>query len=419
MKKSKNKRWKITKNLFWSQFLTGTSTSLSEYGASFIDALIISMFLGTEAIAAQGLAVPFFAIVSFLGGTIGVGMKVMCSRLLGRGDINKVNRYVSKSLFVGILISVITTILVLVFPKPFSMLLGARGNSGVILSQFFAGIADALNKIQADIDETTNQLNKEKSDKVFFIQNIETTYGKAIELEKSFLRICSILPGVKAVYKMEEKQEQDITDLKEIMDHLGECKRSLDNYVHSNTKQPFSVLRGKLDELSETYDKAYKGMIDFKAYLDSIKTSSEEAFSLVFVYFYRCKQIEALIREMNIDNITNSYADKIANCYELINQIDILIKSKPIDVLAVNEKVEELKNTANGLFDEIEEKSREMQLAESAVVYANRDRNHQTDVDQQLRNLEEIFFTGEFDKVYRDATTIYRRNHVEEADNGR
>ena len=81
--------------------------------------------------------------------------------------------------------------------------------------------------------------------------------------------------------------------------------------------------------------------------------------------------------------------------------------------------MEELKKNANSLFDEIEEKYCQMQLAESAVIYANRDRAHQSDVDQQLNQLEVEFAAGEFDKVYREATNIYRKNHAEEATDGR
>ena len=122
---------------------------------------------------------------------------------------------------------------------------------------------------------------------------------------------------------------------------------------------------------------------------------------------------------MNIEDLTKYYRPRIETTYETINRIDILIKNKPIDILEVNQKVEDLKTNANVLFDEIEEKYRQMQLAESAVVYANRDRNHQSDVDQQLNILENEFFAGDFEKVYSDATSIYRRNHVEETDDAR
>ena len=92
---------------------------------------------------------------------------------------------------------------------------------------------------------------------------------------------------------------------------------------------------------------------------------------------------------------------------------------QPIDVALVNDKVEQLKNVANRLFDDVENKHREEQLAESAIVYTNRDRKHQNDVHQQLNILEGAFFNGEFVRVYHEANALYRRMHVEEAaDNG-
>ena len=85
----------------------------------------------------------------------------------------------------------------------------------------------------------------------------------------------------------------------------------------------------------------------------------------------------------------------------------------------MNEKVEQLKNIANRLFDDIDNKNREEQLAESAIVYVNRDRNHQNDVHRQLCALEEAFYSGEFIKVYHDANSIYHHMHVEETSGGK
>ena len=82
---------------------------------------------------------------------------------------------------------------------------------------------------------------------------------------------------------------------------------------------------------------------------------------------------------------------------------------------AVNNKLEELKRIANSLFDELDEKVRTEQLAESAILYANRDRLQQSDVNQQLCVLEKAFFEGDFENVYHQATAIYRSKHVEDS----
>ena len=174
------------------------------------------------------------------------------------------------------------------------------------------------------------------------------------------------------------------------------------------------ILRKKLDELQADYDVAAKDVNDFKAYVDSLRNSCEEAFNLIFVYYYRLKQAEAVLREIDIKPIEEQYSEDFNNCYDLLNRIDGCLKVQPIDVLTVNENVEQLKNIANRLFDDIDNKQREQQLAESAIVYVNRDRKHQNDVHSQLTHLEETFYTGEFVKVYHDANAIYRRMHAEE-----
>ena len=278
-------------------------------------------------------------------------------------------------------------------------------------------IMESLDALQSQIEEVQEQLNNEQSDKQYFEDHNNEIYNKVIELEKVFLRICSLLPDIYKTYVVTDERKQMVEELKQTMNTLGTIKQSLDNYVHSSLKQPFSSLKMKLDELEAQYNKAKEGIEEFKSYVEFLKSSSEEAYTLVFVYYYRLKQVEALLREVALPNFTEQYKARIENCYDFLNEIDKAVKVQPIAVDEINEKVTVLKNTANDLFDEVENKYREMQLAESAVVYANRDRNHQDDVHQQLCQLEESFYNGEFVKVYHDANAIFKRMHVEESGN--
>ena len=281
-----------------------------------------------------------------------------------------------------------------------------------------AGVMNKIEQLINDIDHTRSLLNGEVDDKTIFEEAADKLYKAAIELEKEYLKICSLLPEVEKIYIISDEQKGHIEDLRVAMSNMGSSKRTLDNYIHSGTKQPYSILRKKLEELQADYDVAEKGINDYKTYIESLRTSCEEAYSLVFVYYYRCKQTEAMLREIGIQSFTNQYSAKAESCYEMLNDIDKHLKVQPIDVAYINDKVEELKTNANQLFDDVENKLREEQLAESAIVYANRDRNHQMDVHQQLCVLEKSFFEGEFVKVYHDANGIYRRMHVEEGSDG-
>ena len=277
-----------------------------------------------------------------------------------------------------------------------------------------ANIMESLDALQSEIEEMRELLNNEQNDKSFFEAHNEEIYQQVVDLEKSFLKICSLLPELYRTYVVTDERKEKVEQLKQTMNSLGTVKQSLDNYVHSSLKQPFSTLKGKLDELNNQYVLAKEGMEEFKQYIEFLKTSSEEAYTLVFVYYYRLKQIESLLREIAIPEFSEPYRVRIEDCYDLLNEIDKAIKVQPIAVDEINEKVANLKGSANALFDEIENKFREMQLAESAIVYANRDRNHQDDVHQQLSALEEEFYQGEFVKVYHEANAIFKRMHVED-----
>lgn len=275
-------------------------------------------------------------------------------------------------------------------------------------------IMESLDGLQSEIEETRDLLNKEKSDKEFFEANNQAVYQNVIDLEKAFLKICALLPEIYRTYVVTDERKEKVEQLKQTMNALGTIKQSLDNYVHSSLKQPFSTLKGKLDELSAQYTLAKEGIEEFKQYIEFLKSSSEEAYTLVFVYYYRLKQVEGLLRDIAIPEFSEPYSVRIEDCYELLNQIDKAIKVQPIAVDEINDMVATLKNNANAVFEEIENKFREMQLAESAVVYANRDRNHQDDVHQQLIALENEFYQGEFVKVYHEANAIFKRMHVED-----
>lgn len=281
-----------------------------------------------------------------------------------------------------------------------------------------SGVKEVLENIQNEIEEMKASLFNEVNDKDDFDKRCDELYQKAVEIEKVYVKICSVLLQIRNIYVISNEHEQEIKRLDESINKLGNTKRILDNYIHSATKQPFSLLKLKLDELHHDYDVANANIHAFKAYLDSLKTSSEEAHTLIFVYYYRCKQIESILREISIPEFANRYEAQVESVYNLLNEIDRTLNVKPIDVEHVNELVEQLKNNANNFFDEIENKYREQQLAESAIVYGNRDRHHQSDAHQRYLQLETLFFDGDFAKVYHEANDLYRRMHVEENSDG-
>lgn len=122
-------RWDVTDKMFSSLVVTGAVVEFSQVGASLIDGLVTSNILGSEAMAAIGIVHPVFSLLGILSGLIAVGMQIRCTGEIGRGNVRNMNRFFSASVIAGSAISLLMGILLLVFARPFAVLMGAKGNA--------------------------------------------------------------------------------------------------------------------------------------------------------------------------------------------------------------------------------------------------------------------------------------------------
>lgn len=141
--KNRRNRWLITDKMFLSLFMTGTIIEFSQVGAGFIDGLAISRFMGPLEMAAEGIASPIFSIMGIISGLLAVGMQVRCSQSIGRGNPKEYSRFVSATVQVGVMVSLVAMTLLLIFAEPFSVMLGASGNAADLVepvSRYLIGI---------------------------------------------------------------------------------------------------------------------------------------------------------------------------------------------------------------------------------------------------------------------------------------
>ena len=275
-----------------------------------------------------------------------------------------------------------------------------------------SGVHTECDLILAEINRVSTQLDDEIKARTYFKENYEEVYRHVNDVQKTFLKISSILPQVEDIYLIGAEQKNRIDELSKAVTDLGNSKRYLDGFVLSGTRQPYSLLKNQLDELKANYEVVAAGVEAFKNYLDSLKTTAEEAYKMIYVYYYRMKEIEKVLADINIQELVDSYQEKIDAAYDVLNYIYDQIQSKPINVDAITNKIEQLKNISNALFEEIDNKSRYSVMAESVIMQLNSFRNEQ-DIAQSLDQLEASFYKGEFESVYNRASALNRsQNHL-------
>ena len=99
-----------------------------------IDGVITGNFLGTEAIAAFGMTMPYQRFVTIFPAVIVLGMQVLCSKNLGRGELSKANEIFSLATAAALAIAILLAVGTLLFTAQIADVLGAEKSLGTIRS---------------------------------------------------------------------------------------------------------------------------------------------------------------------------------------------------------------------------------------------------------------------------------------------
>lgn len=133
----------IINKTFRDTFFVMAVAELSYAISNVIDGLMVSSFLGADAIAAQSMTNPFFGMVGIFSGMLATGTQVTVTRSIGKGDFRGANRFFSTTLFCTILISLIVVPLGLIFRGEVAAVLGAAGEASYLaddVEDYFAGL---------------------------------------------------------------------------------------------------------------------------------------------------------------------------------------------------------------------------------------------------------------------------------------
>ena len=272
-----------------------------------------------------------------------------------------------------------------------------------------ARVREELDAILARIDEYFDLFDKEKEARSVFESQCDLVYTEEASIEKKYIRLSNGLPEVKGIYVIPPKAQSQIDGIKNLINIAGATKRSLDTFIHSGTKQPYSILVEKMKTLRDEAEHASTAIDDFERYLYSLKSDTESAVATIENFHDRLHIAEVAINKIGLDVTKQRYQESIDNCYEYIDAVYRLVHTLPIDVEAVNENIAKLHEEGTRTVEEALGDYEQSMLATAAIVYANRDRRHLGEVNDALKQTESLYFNGDFRRAYSETGACLKR----------
>ena len=274
-------------------------------------------------------------------------------------------------------------------------------------------VQQALDHIDEDIINIFKEFENEENAKVFFDANCEKMYNATYEFEKQFKRIKRALPEYKEVYLIKDKYLDKVEELEFDINQVQSIKRDLDNYIHSSTRQPYTIIVSKIKDMISKMSKIEEMIKDFNLYLNSLKIDSENAYKTICDYYLKLKDAQYLLREMAVPSYSDRLKVSFDRSFALLEQVGDIIKVKPIDVSAANDCLENASELIDNLLRDIQEQSGQRKYAEESIVYANQYRQGFIDCKYQLNNAGTSFFEGDFTRTIDETVAIIKKMRPE------
>ena len=266
-------------------------------------------------------------------------------------------------------------------------------------------------KVLSDYFENLfTEFEKEKVVKGDYEDALITFKNKLNKTNKVVGEIFEQMDYLKRMYNLSSKDIKNFDDVKSEVEVIN---KDYNRLVKMMEKQNFSY-----SKLIDNIDELFKKMALTEAKLDESlnklggmhddEVRAREQLSEVKDLL---RKSQAEIRTYNLPVMPNSYYVELKEARDAMREITKELEKKPITIDTLNTRVDTARDLALKLYGKTREMMKTAMYAEMAIVYGNRYRSREKDLDRNLRYSESLFYKGEYKKSLE--LTINSLNRIE------
>lgn len=265
-----------------------------------------------------------------------------------------------------------------------------------------------LKILESKIIDFINSLEKEEQAKLFYDENFAKIYDFADLLGKKIINLYNDIPEIRKVYKFDEFHDNIVEELQRKSAKLADVRRNVDVNIFTTSRQPYSLIIEKIRALHETNDEISEFLNSFNAYLKSLKDDCTLGFELVSNEYSVIRKHNVLYEDLGVSN--PDMKESFVYLYMTLDNIVELIKSKPIDVILLNKKVNEYKKISSSLFSEVVSLNEKKKQCEKYIETLSSIRSDFEIIDINLNIAEELYSKAQYNESFAVLDKLYKEN---------
>ena len=237
--------------------------------------------------------------------------------------------------------------------------------------------------------------DKERTSRKLFEGYIRSILLKVTKLEKINNDIYRRLDDIKYSYDLEDSEVQVIENIK---DELIDIRSSYDRvismhrnhtFAYSRLNKEMEIINSKLTKTEEKLEIALKTLSSLKDDELRAKDQLDEIKDILV-------QAKKKSKTYKLPVIPKNYFVELNEASMAINEMVKELEKRPISIKTLNLRVDTARDLVLKVYNTINETIKTAKMAEQAIVYGNRYRPVNKEVDFGLAKAESLFLKGNF-----------------------
>ncbi len=261
-------------------------------------------------------------------------------------------------------------------------------------------LEDSLFELKVLLDYFDSLMNDFEKEKILKKEYDEANAMFRSKLNKTSELVTDIFIKFEEIKKIYNLSEEDIISLNEVRVDLMQLKEDYkvltghtgnNTFAYSKLIKEMETLSIKLASIEERLDACLDTLGSMREDEVRARQQLEEIKQIL-------KDSKAKLREYNLPVVPKSYFTELEEAQAAIKEIIKELEKKPITISILNTRVDTARDLVLKLYSKTKELLKTAMFAEMAIVYGNRFRTKEEDLDKNLGYSEMLFYKGDYGK---------------------
>ncbi len=251
-------------------------------------------------------------------------------------------------------------------------------------------------------DSLISDFEKERIAKKNFEEHVRTVILKASKLEKYNNELLRKIDDIKYSYDL---SDDDAMIIFELRDELSLIRETYDRLIdtHRNRNVPYTKLSKEMDNINLKLSKAEEKLNLALRTLGSLKEDEKRAREQLEEIKKILFTAKEKVRSYKLPTIPKNYYVELSEAMQAIDILSDELDKRPISIKVLNTRVDTTRDLVLKVYNTINETIKTAKMAESAIIYGNRYRLTNKEVDFGLTKAENLFYKGSFKNSLENA----------------